>query len=101
MCHHILNNALSLSLSLSLSLVCSVLIVNVDNPTEISPSQRLVLPTGKSEDTLAAEVVDSAIQHVVGDGGQRVITIVTDQHGNLQPAGLSQQFFVTMQGQQS
>ncbi|KAJ3598271.1 hypothetical protein NHX12_001782 [Muraenolepis orangiensis] len=56
--------------------------------------------TGKSEDALAAEVVDSAIQHVVGDGGQRVITIVTDQHGNLQPAGLSQQFFVTMQGQQ-
>ncbi|CAL8287646.1 unnamed protein product [Merluccius merluccius] len=55
---------------------------------------------GKSEDALAAEVVDSAIQHVVGDGGQRVITIVTDQHGNLQPAGLSQQFFVTMQGQQ-
>ena len=38
---------------------------------------------------------------MVGDGGQRVITIVTDQHGNLQPAGLGKQFFVTMQGQQS
>ncbi|XP_014056323.1 GA-binding protein subunit beta-1 isoform X3 [Salmo salar] len=55
---------------------------------------------GKSEDAIAADSVDSAIQHVVGDGGQRVITIVTDQHGNLQPAGLGQQFFVTMQGQQ-
>uniref|UniRef100_A0A4W5QHI3 GA binding protein transcription factor subunit beta 2b n=1 Tax=Hucho hucho TaxID=62062 RepID=A0A4W5QHI3_9TELE len=57
-------------------------------------------PMGKSEDAIAADSVDSAIQHVVGDGGQRVITIVTDQHGNLQPAGLGQQFFVTMQGQQ-
>ncbi|XP_071381023.1 GA-binding protein subunit beta-1-like [Centroberyx affinis] len=56
--------------------------------------------SGKSEDAIAAESVDTAIQHVVGDGGQRVITIVTDQHGNLQPAGLGQQFFVTMQGQQ-
>ncbi|XP_078143147.1 GA-binding protein subunit beta-2 [Centroberyx gerrardi] len=56
--------------------------------------------TGKSEDAIAAESVDTAIQHVVGDGGQRVITIVTDQHGNLQPASLGQQFFVTMQGQQ-
>lgn len=60
-----------------------------------------IFPTGKSEDAIAADSVDSAIQHVVGDGGQRVITIVTDQHGNLQPAGLGQQFFVTMQGQQS
>ncbi|KAM9512840.1 GA-binding protein subunit beta-2-like isoform 3-T5 [Salvelinus alpinus] len=55
---------------------------------------------GKSEDAIAADSVDSAIQHVVGDGGQRVITLVTDQHGNLQPAGIGQQFFVTMQGQQ-
>ncbi|XP_046898863.1 GA-binding protein subunit beta-1-like isoform X1 [Hypomesus transpacificus] len=55
---------------------------------------------GKSEDAIAADSVDSAIQHMVGDGGQRVITIVTDQHGNLQPAGLGKQFFVTMQGQQ-
>ncbi|KAM3873500.1 GA-binding protein subunit beta-2-like [Diretmus argenteus] len=55
---------------------------------------------GRSEDAVAAESVDTAIQHVVGDGGQRVITIVTDQHGNLQPGGLGQQFFVTMQGQQ-
>ncbi|XP_029927711.1 GA-binding protein subunit beta-2-like [Myripristis murdjan] len=56
--------------------------------------------TGKSEDAIAAESVDTALQHMVGDGSQRVITIVTDQHGNLQPASFGQQFFVTMQGQQ-
>lgn len=44
---------------------------------------------------------ESAIRHVVDDSGQRVITIVTDQHGNLQPAALDQQFIVTLQGQQS
>ncbi|XP_036395235.1 GA-binding protein subunit beta-2b [Megalops cyprinoides] len=56
---------------------------------------------GDSEDITASDSVDSAIQHMVAEGGQRVITIVTDQHGNLQPAGLGQQFFVTMQhGQQ-
>ncbi|KAG7225231.1 hypothetical protein INR49_014621 [Caranx melampygus] len=39
---------------------------------------------------------------VVNEGGQRVITIVTDQHGNLQTTGgMAQPFFVTMQhGQQ-
>ncbi|MFT7811235.1 GA-binding protein subunit beta-1-like [Arapaima gigas] len=57
--------------------------------------------SGDTEEVIAADSVNSAIQHVVGEGGQRVITIVTDQHGNLQPAGLGQQFFVTMQhGQQ-
>ncbi|XP_023687801.1 GA-binding protein subunit beta-1 isoform X2 [Paramormyrops kingsleyae] len=56
---------------------------------------------GDSEELIAADSVNSAIQHMVGDGGQRVITIVTDQHGNLQTGGLGQQFFVTMQhGQQ-
>ncbi|XP_068570113.1 GA-binding protein subunit beta-1-like [Cebidichthys violaceus] len=55
---------------------------------------------GKSEDAVAAESVEATIQHVVGDGGQRVITIVTDQHGNLQPASLGQQLFFTLQGQQ-
>ncbi|XP_070767860.1 GA-binding protein subunit beta-2-like [Enoplosus armatus] len=55
---------------------------------------------GKSEDATAAESVETTIQHVVGDGGQRVITIVTDQLGNLQPAALGQQFIVTLQGQQ-
>lgn len=50
---------------------------------------------------MAAESVETTIQHVVGDGGQRVITILTDQHSNLQPAALGQQFIITLQGQQS
>lgn len=54
---------------------------------------------------MAASALDSNIQHatVVNEGGQRVITIVTDQHGNLQTSGgMTQPFFVTMQhGQQS
>ncbi|XP_072346672.1 GA-binding protein subunit beta-1-like isoform X1 [Scyliorhinus torazame] len=58
-----------------------------------------------TEEVVTADSVDSAIQQVVGSGGQRVITIVTDggvQLGNL-PAGISagQPFIVTMQdGQQ-
>ncbi|XP_029976467.1 GA-binding protein subunit beta-2a [Salarias fasciatus] len=60
--------------------------------------------TGDSEEAMAASALDSNIQHaaVVNEGGQRVITIVTDQHGNLQTAGgMTQPFFVTMQhGQQ-
>ncbi|XP_032373490.1 GA-binding protein subunit beta-2b isoform X2 [Etheostoma spectabile] len=55
---------------------------------------------GKSEDVIAAESVEATFQHVVGDGGQRVITIVTDQHGNMQPASLGQQYIFTLQGQQ-
>nr|XP_057902968.1 GA-binding protein subunit beta-2a isoform X2 [Doryrhamphus excisus] len=58
----------------------------------------------ESEEALAANALDSNIQHaaVVNEGGQRVITIVTDQHGNLQTTGgMTQPFFVTMQhGQQ-
>ncbi|XP_030596626.1 GA-binding protein subunit beta-2a isoform X2 [Archocentrus centrarchus] len=57
-----------------------------------------------SEEAMAASALDSNIQHatVVNEGGQRVITIVTDQHGNLQTTGgMAQPFFVTMQhGQQ-
>ncbi|PWA33320.1 hypothetical protein CCH79_00014092 [Gambusia affinis] len=60
---------------------------------------------GESEEAMAASALDSNIQHatVVNESGQRVITIVTDQHGNLQTTGgMSQPFFVTMQhGQQS
>ncbi|CAL8293077.1 unnamed protein product [Merluccius merluccius] len=59
--------------------------------------------TGETEEAIAASVLDSNIQHaVVNEGGQRVITIVTDQHGNLQTSGgMGQPFFVTMQhGQQ-
>ncbi|XP_060915671.1 GA-binding protein subunit beta-2a [Labrus mixtus] len=56
-----------------------------------------------SEEAMAASALDSNIQHtVVNEGGQRVITIVTDQHGNLQTTGgMAPPFFVTMQhGQQ-
>ncbi|XP_038643123.1 GA-binding protein subunit beta-1-like isoform X2 [Scyliorhinus canicula] len=61
--------------------------------------------TSVTEEVVTADSVDSAIQQVVGSGGQRVITIVTDggvQLGNL-PAGINagQPFIVTMQdGQQ-
>ncbi|XP_075032356.1 GA-binding protein subunit beta-2 isoform X3 [Calonectris borealis] len=63
--------------------------------------------TGKMEEIVEANSVDSAIQQVVGSGGQRVIAIVTDgvPLGSLQTAiptsGLSQPFILTMQdGQQ-
>ncbi|XP_056142248.1 GA-binding protein subunit beta-2-like [Lampris incognitus] len=75
-------------------------VVNLSELVTTTPTTHTSTTSGKSEEAVAVESVDSAIQHVVGDGGQRVITIVTDQHGNLQPAGLGQQFFVTMQGQQ-
>ncbi|XP_066577495.1 GA-binding protein subunit beta-2b isoform X2 [Amia ocellicauda] len=74
-----------------------------DKPFKVSNVQHLNLQNwlGESEEVIAADSVDSAIQHMVGSGGQRVITIVTDQHGNLQTSGLGQQFIVTMQdGQQ-
>uniref|UniRef100_A0A4W5QA38 GA binding protein transcription factor subunit beta 2a n=1 Tax=Hucho hucho TaxID=62062 RepID=A0A4W5QA38_9TELE len=56
----------------------------------------------ESEEAIAANSLDpGSIQHMVNEQGQRVITIVTDQHGNLQTGGLGQPFFVTMQhGQQ-
>ncbi|KAG6925560.1 GA binding protein transcription factor beta subunit 2 [Chelydra serpentina] len=64
-------------------------------------------PTANTEEIVEANSVDSAIQQVVGSGGQRVITIVTDgvPLGSLQTAiptsGISQPFIVTMQdGQQ-
>ncbi|XP_025070261.1 GA-binding protein subunit beta-2 isoform X2 [Alligator sinensis] len=63
--------------------------------------------TTTTEEVVEANSVDSAIQQVVGSGGQRVITIVTDgvPLGNLQAAipssGINQPFIVTMQdGQQ-
>lgn len=63
--------------------------------------------TGNTEEIVEANSVDSAIQQVVGSGGQRVITIVTDgvPLGTLQTAvptsSLSQPFIVTMEdGQQ-
>uniref|UniRef100_A0A8D0GC35 GA binding protein transcription factor subunit beta 2 n=1 Tax=Sphenodon punctatus TaxID=8508 RepID=A0A8D0GC35_SPHPU len=63
--------------------------------------------SANTEEIVEANSVDSAIQQVVGSGGQRVITIVTDgvSLGNLQTSipsgGLGQPFIVTMQdGQQ-
>ncbi|XP_075580536.1 GA-binding protein subunit beta-2 isoform X2 [Pelecanus crispus] len=63
--------------------------------------------TGKTEEIVESNSVDSAIQQVVGSGGQRVIAIVTDgvPLGSLQTAmptsGLNQPFILTMQdGQQ-
>ncbi|XP_014424447.1 GA-binding protein subunit beta-2 isoform X2 [Pelodiscus sinensis] len=63
--------------------------------------------TANTEEIVEANCVDSAIQQVVGSGGQRVITIVTDgvPLGSLQTtiptSGISQPFIVTMQdGQQ-
>lgn len=63
--------------------------------------------SANSEEVIEGNSVDSSIQQVVGSGGQRVITIVTDgvPLGNIQTAiptgGIGQPFIVTMQdGQQ-
>ncbi|KFR16660.1 GA-binding protein subunit beta-2, partial [Opisthocomus hoazin] len=61
--------------------------------------------TGKTEEIVEANCVDSAIQQAAGGGGQRVIAIVTGGvplGGLAAPAsGLSQRFILTMQdGQQ-
>ncbi|XP_014647280.1 PREDICTED: GA-binding protein subunit beta-2 isoform X1 [Ceratotherium simum simum] len=63
--------------------------------------------TANSEEIIEGNSIDSSIQQVVGSGGQRVITIVTDgvPLGNIQTAiptgGIGQPFIVTMQdGQQ-
>lgn len=60
-----------------------------------------------SEEIIEGNSVDTSIQQVVGSGGQRVITIVTDgvPLGNIQTAiptgGIGQPFIVTVQdGQQ-
>ncbi|XP_031431570.1 GA-binding protein subunit beta-2b isoform X2 [Clupea harengus] len=77
----------------------------ISSSGEVMNLSDLVLTAAKSnlgatEEVIAANSVDSALQQVMGEGGQRVITIVTDQQGNLQPASLGQKFYVTMQGQQ-
>ncbi|XP_040086656.1 GA-binding protein subunit beta-2 isoform X1 [Oryx dammah] len=63
--------------------------------------------TANSEEIIEGNSVDTSIQQVVGSGGQRVITIVTDgvPLGNIQTAiptgGIGQPFIVTVQdGQQ-
>ncbi|XP_051949128.1 GA-binding protein subunit beta-1-like [Xyrauchen texanus] len=53
--------------------------------------------SGNTEEAIAVSALDSSMQQVVNESGQRVITILTDQHGNLQTNGLGQPFFVTMQ----
>ncbi|XP_072917543.1 GA-binding protein subunit beta-2b [Hemitrygon akajei] len=77
----------------------------VMNLTGLVSSAPTKTTSAVTEEVVTTDSVDSAIQQVVGSGGQRVITIVTDggvQLGSLQ-AGLSsgQPFIVTMQdGQQ-
>ncbi|KAK1329065.1 hypothetical protein QTO34_011242 [Cnephaeus nilssonii] len=71
------------------------------SPTHTEPQ------VANSEEIIEGNSVDSSIQQVVGSGGQRVITIVTDgvPLGNIQTAiptgGIGQPFIVTVQdGQQ-
>ncbi|XP_062266526.1 GA-binding protein subunit beta-2a isoform X2 [Platichthys flesus] len=82
----------------------SLTLIRTRTDTHTLTPGRDVAVSGDSEEAMAASALDSNIQHatVVNEGGQRVITIVTDQHGNLQTTGgMSQPFFVTMQhGQQ-
>ncbi|XP_069650275.1 GA-binding protein subunit beta-2 isoform X5 [Haliaeetus albicilla] len=77
------------------------------NLTSLVSSANTKTTSGKTEEVVEANSVDSAIQQVVGSGGQRVIAIVTDgvPLSSLQTAiptsGLSQPFILTMQdGQQ-
>ncbi|XP_074121439.1 GA-binding protein subunit beta-2 isoform X4 [Sminthopsis crassicaudata] len=79
----------------------------VVNLASLVSSANTKTSTANSEEIMEANSVDSAIQQVVGSGGQRVITIVTDGAalGNLQTAiptgGIGHPFIVTMQdGQQ-
>ncbi|XP_038023933.2 GA-binding protein subunit beta-2 isoform X3 [Anas platyrhynchos] len=77
------------------------------NLASLVSSANATTTSGNTEEIVEASSVDSAIQQVVGSGGQRVITIVTDgvPLGTLQTAvptsSLSQPFIVTMEdGQQ-
>nr|XP_021543706.1 GA-binding protein subunit beta-2 isoform X2 [Neomonachus schauinslandi] len=72
-----------------------------------APSSNSHRAAANSEEIIEGNSVDSSIQQVVGSGGQRVITIVTDgvPLGNIQTAiptgSIGQPFIVTMQdGQQ-
>ncbi|XP_051263802.1 GA-binding protein subunit beta-2 isoform X1 [Dicentrarchus labrax] len=80
----------------------------MQNQVNINPESHYIIPAGGlvnlseliTKTAAGKSEEDTTLQHVVGDGGQRVITIVTDQHGNLQPAAMGQQFIFTLQGQQ-
>ncbi|XP_053446733.1 GA-binding protein subunit beta-2 [Nycticebus coucang] len=79
----------------------------VVNFTNFVSSANTKTTSANSEEIIAGNSVDSSIPQVMGSGGQRVITIVTDgvPLGNIQtaipPGGIGQPFIVTMQdGQQ-
>ncbi|GAB5575517.1 GA-binding protein subunit beta-2 isoform X1 [Prionailurus iriomotensis] len=80
---------------------------HASSAAHLANSTTSVLPQSNSEEIIEGDSIDSSIQQVVGSGGQRVITIVTDgvPLGNIQtavPAGsIGQPFIVTVQdGQQ-
>ncbi|XP_015105640.1 GA-binding protein subunit beta-2 isoform X1 [Vicugna pacos] len=84
--------------------VLATLAALADASAPLSSSHRAA---ANSEEIMEGNSVDSSIQQVVGSGGQRVITIVTDgvPLGNIQTAiptgNIGQPFIVTMQdGQQ-
>ncbi|XP_003478941.2 GA-binding protein subunit beta-2 isoform X2 [Cavia porcellus] len=97
-------HASTVQFSNSTTSVLATLASLAEASTSLSNSHRA---TANSEEIIEGNSVDSSIQQVVGNGGQRVITIVTDAVplGNIQTAipagGLGQPFIVTMQdGQQ-
>ncbi|KAM6217150.1 GA-binding protein subunit beta-2 [Rhynchocyon petersi] len=80
---------------------------DVVNLASLVSSTNTKTTSANSEEIIEGNAVDASIQQVMGSGGQRVITIVTDgvPLGNLQTAipsgGVGQPFIVTMQdGQQ-
>nr|XP_051713277.1 GA-binding protein subunit beta-2 isoform X5 [Oryctolagus cuniculus] len=98
-------HASAVQLSNSTTSVLATLAALAEASAPLSSSHRA---TANSEEIVEANSVDSSIQQVVGSGGQRVITIVTDgvPLGNIQTAiptaGIGQPFIVTMQdGQQA
>ncbi|XP_036623605.1 GA-binding protein subunit beta-2 [Trichosurus vulpecula] len=98
------SNTSTVQFSNSTTSVLATLAALAEASAPLSNSHRA---TANSEEIMEASSVDSAIQQVVGSGGQRVITIVTDgvPLGNLQTAiptgGIGHPFIVTMQdGQQ-
>uniref|UniRef100_A0A2K6AIC4 GA binding protein transcription factor subunit beta 2 n=1 Tax=Mandrillus leucophaeus TaxID=9568 RepID=A0A2K6AIC4_MANLE len=79
----------------------------VVNLTSLVSSTNTKTTSANSEEIIEGNSIDSSIQQVMGSGGQRVITIVTDgvPLGNIQTSiptgGIGQPFIVTMQdGQQ-
>ncbi|XP_011924932.1 PREDICTED: GA-binding protein subunit beta-2 isoform X1 [Cercocebus atys] len=79
----------------------------VVNLTSLVSSANTKTTSANSEEIIEGNSIDSSIQQVMGSGGQRVITIVTDgvPLGNIQTSiptgGIGQPFIVTMQdGQQ-